>query len=254
MKYQEAMQAINTEKALQFLGLFCRKNGGYLYFPCIVCGNEAVIRFYGEKKNVAYCPNCKAGTNIVTMTVKLKGVEFQEAKNLLLEKTANTDRPIEDELSLNYELEWTKEMEKVGLDEETCKRFRVGRPKGRTMLSGTVAFTVHNEKGIKVAYFGIDKEGRPKFHKSFNPESYLYAYHLADPEQEVIVTTDLFTCLRHLAEKKKAVCNFGLPYLSARQLELLSPFRQITFEWLFEEKKDVMLNVAQNLKAYHRFV
>jgi hypothetical protein len=37
-------------------------------------------------------------------------------------------------------------------------------------------------------------------------------------------------------------------------MELLSASPRVTFEWLFPDKKDVMLNVAQNLKAHHRFV
>jgi hypothetical protein len=34
---------------------------------------------------------------------------------------------------------------------------------------------------------------------------------------------------------------------------ILESFPMVTFEWLFLEKKDIMLSVAQNLKAYHRF-
>lgn len=255
MKYPEAMQAITTEKALSFLGLTARKNGSYMNFPCIDCGNESAIRYYGEKKNVAYCSTCKAGTNIIAMAVKLKGMDFQEAKKLLVEKTVATGEPIQEKLSLKYELEFTPEMEKEGLSKELCETIGVGRPKGKTMLSGCIAFTVHNETGVKIAYYGIRISDRsPKFHQSFNPELYLFAYHAADKNEEVLVTTDMFSCLHHLAKGEQAVCNFGLPYLSSRQIDLLSSFPYITFEWHFKDKKDIMLNVAQYLKAYHRFI
>jgi hypothetical protein len=255
MKYQEAMQAINTEKALLFLGLAVKKNGSYLYFPCVDCGNESAIRYYGEKKNVSYCPTCKAGSNIIALTAKVKGIEFQDAKNILLEKTVVPDSPIEEELSLNYELEFVSFMEQEGLNPDLCATIGVGKPKGKTMLSGCIAFTVHNEAGIKITYYGIRISDRhPMFHKSFNPELYLFGYHAADQGEEVLVTTDMFSCLRHLAGGIQSVCNFGLPYLSSRQLELLSPFPRITLEWLFTDKNDVMLGVARNLKTYHRFV
>ncbi len=255
MKYTEAIQRIDTEKALTYLGYTIKKDGGYLRFPCIDCGSESAIKYYGEKKNVAYCSTCKAGTNIIAMAVKLKGMEFQEAKKLLVEKTAATEEPLQEKLGLKYELEYTLEMEKEGLSKELCETIGVGRPKGKTMLSGCIAFTVHNEAGLKIAYYGIRiSDRRPKFHQSFNPELYLFAYHAADKGEEVLVTTDMFSCVRHLAEGKQSVCNFGLPYLSTRQIQLLSPFPLITFEWLFTDKKDVMLNVAQNLKAYHRFL
>ncbi len=255
MKYPEAMQTINTERALLLLGLSFKKNGSYLNFPCVKCGNESAIRYHGEKKNVAYCPTCKAGTNIIAMAVMVKDIDFQEAKNLLIEKTVATEEPIQEKLSLTYELEFTPQMENEGLSKELCEAIGVGKPKGKAMLSGCTAFTVHNEVGLKIAYYGIRiADHRPMFHKSFNPELYLYGYHATNKGEEVLVTTDMFSCLRHLAQGEQSVCNFGLPYLSSRQMELLYPFPRITFEWLFTDKKDIMLNVAQNLKAYHRFV
>lgn len=255
MKYAEAVQRIDTEQALTYLGIQSKKEGRYLAFPCIDCGSESAIRYYGEKKNVAYCSTCKAGTNIIAMAVKLRGIYFQEAKKLLVEKTSATEEPLQEKLGLNYELEYTSEMEKEGLSQELCETIGIGRPKGKTMLSGYIAFTVHNETGLKVAYYGIKiADGRPKFHQSFNPELYLFAYHAADKNEEVLITTDMFSCLRHLAKGNQAVCNFGLPYLSPRQMQLLSSFPCITFEWFFTDKRDIMLNAAQNLKAYHRFL
>jgi hypothetical protein len=255
MRYSEAMQVINTAKALSLAGLKTTKNGSYLNFPCPKCQTEAVMRYFGEKKNVSYCPTCKIGDNIIAIVAKLKGIEFQEAKTLLIEKTVGPDKPIENELSLSYDLEWCDLMEKEGLDKELCERLGVGRPKGKTMMSGAVAFTIYDEKGLKVAYYGIrTSDRRPVCHKSFNPELYLYNFNNVDPREEAWITTDMFSCLRHLAGGRQCVCNFGLPYLSSRQIELLSPFPQITFEWLFTEKNEIMLNTAQNLKTYHRFV
>lgn len=255
MKYNEVIKTVNTEKALKSLGLEVRKNGSYLYFPCPVCRNEAAIRYYGDKKNISYCPTCKAGSNIVSIVSLIKGLEFQEAKKFLIEKAIGEDKPIERELNLNYELEWCDLMEKEGLNRELCEGIGIGKPKGKTMLSGCVAFTVHNEVGLKIAYYGIRiADRRPIFHNSFNPELYLYSYHATEKEEEVIVTTDMFSCVRHLAEGKQAICNFGLPYLSSRQMELISAFRFITFEWGFEEKDQIMFSAAKNIKTYHRFL
>lgn len=255
MKYLKAIQTISTEKALKVLGLTIRKNGAYLYFPCPVCGNETAIRYYGDKKNISYCPDCKTGSNIVSLACKVKGMEFQEAKNFLIEKAITVDKPIDREINLTYELEWCDLMEKEGLNRELCEAIGIGKPKGKTMLSGCVAFSVHNEAGLKIAYYGIRiADRRPIFHKSFNPELYFLGYHAAEKDQEIIVTTDIFSCIRHLAEGNQAIRNFGLPYLSSRQMELLLPFQFVTLEWLFTEKNEIMLNVAQNLKGYCRFL
>lgn len=252
MKYNEAMQKINTEKALAFLGLQFQPNGSYLNFSCIECGNQSAIRYNGEKKNVSYCPTCKAGNNIIALAAKIQGVDFQDAKNLLLEKTTLPEQPIEEELNLNYQLEWCVEMEKLGLDQELCKKLGVGKPKGKTMLSGTIAFTVHNEQGLKVAYFGIKPEGAVKYHHSFNPESYLYNYNNIVPEEEVRVTNDMFNCLRLIQSGKNCVCNFGLPYLSAKQYQLLSNCDRVTFEWS-GDKRDIAYSNIASLKTFYRF-
>lgn len=253
MKYPEAMQKIDTEKALIYLGFAIKKNGSYLNFPCIECGNESAIRYHGEKKNVAYCPTCKIGSNIISMAVKIKGIEFQEAKNLLIEKTAGVSTPIEEELNLNYTLEWCAEMEKRELNQELCKKLGVGKPKGKTMLSGTIAFTVHNEHGLRVAYFGLKPDGTKKFHQSFNPELYLYNYHYIDPTEEVWITEDMFTCLKMIDSGKQAVCNFGLPYLSAKQYQLLSNCDRVIFQWS-GDKRDIAYSNITGLKTFYRFV
>ncbi|HVN95454.1 MAG TPA: hypothetical protein VMT62_03415 [Syntrophorhabdaceae bacterium] len=262
MKYNEAMQTIDTEKALTLLGLEFKRNGSYLNFPCIFCGKESSIRCYGDKKNVSYCPACKLGSNIIFIASKIKQIEFQDAKNLLLDKATYADKHIEQELNLTYTLEWCEEMAKQGLNQELCEEMGVGKPKGKTMLSGYIVFTVFNEQGLKVAYYGSkapdklgDKpsyEGIPKFHSSFNPESYLYGFNRIDPREEVWVTRDMFDCLRIIHSGKQSVCNFGLPYLSFNQYQLLSHCDRIVFEWPGDKREVAYSNIAL-LKTFYRF-
>jgi len=67
------------------------------------------------------------------------------------------------------------------------------------MLSGCIAFAVHNESGMKVAYYGIQmKDRKPKFHTSFNPENYLYNFHRIEKTNDLVVCTDLFLCVKAL--------------------------------------------------------
>jgi len=252
MKYNEAMQAIDTEKALTLLGLEVKPNGSYLDFISPECGHENSIRYHGEKKNVAYCPTCKKGSNIIALTSLVKKIEFQDAKNMLIEKATYTDKPIEEELNLNYTLEWCVGMEKQGLNQELCEKLGVGKPKGKTMLSGHVVFTVFNEQGLKIAYYGL-KDGKPKFHQSFNPENYLYGYNGIDPREEVWITRDMFNCLRIIHSGKQSLCNFGLPYLSTKQYLLLSNCDRIVFEWS-GDKRDIAYSNIASLKTFYRFV
>jgi len=248
MKYIEALQTVDTEKALAVLGLEVKRDGSYFHFTSL-CGHDSVIRYHGEKKNIIFCPTCKVGNNIFRLAKEMKGIEYKD----LIEKTSIPQKPIEEELNLNYTLEWCVEMEKRELNQELCKRLGVGKPKGKTMLSGTIAFTVHNEHGLRVAYFGLKPDGTKKFHQSFNPELYLYNYHNIGPTEEVWITEGMFTCLKMIDSGKQAVCNFGLPYLSVKQYQLLSNCDRITFQW-FGDKRDIAYSNIANLKTFYRFV
>jgi hypothetical protein len=252
MKYPEAMQTIDTEKALIYLGFEPKANGSYLDFLCPACLNKASIRYHGQKKNVSYCQTCNKGSNIIAIAVQVKGIEFQDAKNLLLEKATYTDKEIEEELNLNYDLVYGAVMEKYQISEELATYLGIGFPKGRTMLSGKLTFTVHNERGIKVAYVGIDPDGRIKFHKSFNPEYYLLGYHLIDRTKEVWITNDMFTWMNLMGEEKQALCNFFLPYLSTKHYFLLNQCDKVIFDWKGARDNVAFSNIML-LKTFYHF-
>lgn len=248
MKYIEAIQTVDTEKALEVLGLETKRDGSYVHFTSL-CGHDVVIRTHGEKKNLIFCPTCKIGSNIFKLAKDVKGIEFET----LIEKAGKPQKPIEEELNLNYELQWCDFMEKEGLNQITCQAYGVGKPKGKVMLSGCIVFTVLNENGLKVAYWGIKiADYWPKFHSSFNPESYLYNYSNINPDEEVWVTDDMFNCLKLIASGKQACCNFELPYLSVKQYSLLSNFNQVIFDWK-GEKRDVAYSNITQLKTFYRF-
>jgi hypothetical protein len=183
--------------------------------------------------------------------MKLKKVEFQEAKNLLLEK-ADSPEPLGEPLQLDYDLEYSPILKEKGIPEESCRILEVGRPKGKTMLSGCLAFAVRNEKGFKVAYYGIKPDGTPKFHHSFNPETLLYIPIPLDYKKEVILTGDMIKCLIYIYDGKQACSNFELPYLSKWQLDQLSKCEYLSIDWAFD-KREIATTVAE-LKCYHRFL
>lgn len=254
MKYSEAMASINTERALRLLDLTLRVNGNYIYFPCVECGKESAIRFYGMKKNVAYCPACKTGRNIIGIAAKIKGIGFQDAKNFLVEKASVIEKPIEEQLNVSGNLEWCEFMAEEGLNQELCENMEVGKWKGKGIMAGHVAFTVHNEHGVKVAYYGIHiPDKRVKFPSNFNPELYLYNYHNINHHEEVWITRDMFNCLRIIYSGKQAVCNFGLPYISPKQYILLSNIDRVTIDWPGDKRDTAMSNIAQ-MKTFSRFV
>ncbi len=123
------------------------------------------------------------------------------------------------------------------------------------MLSGCVAFTVHDEDGKRIAYYGIRmKDIKPVFHKSFNPELYLYNYHRIDPETDVHFTTDMFDCIRIISSGRQSVCNFGLPYLSTEQISLLQRLKYVSFDYSMKCSHELASQLTTNLQNYVRIL
>jgi len=256
MNYRETLNTIDTTKALALIGPEAIPQGAYAKFNCPECESQAVIKVYGEKKNIYYCPKCKASGHIISLAMKLKGLEWDAAKSLLLEKaSANNAKKITEEFNVNYTLQYSKFLENRDISEDICKLLEIGVPKGKTMLAGCVAFAVRDENGMKVAYYGIRmKDEKPVFHKSFNPELYLYGFHNLDFNYDVHFTTDLFECINYIENGMQCVCNFGLPYISPAQMELLEKAERLTFSVNSELVRPFAVELAQNRKKFYRFI
>lgn len=256
MNYKDTLQAVDTEKALGLIGLEFQPQGAYLKFACPKpgCDGQAVIKLYGDKKNLYYCPKCKASGHIISLTMSAKGVDWDGAKELLSKAQGSDAKKITEELNIKYELQYQECMKTKGLSEEMCRALEIGVPKGKTMLAGCIAFAVRDDKGLKVAYYGIKvKDGKPVFHKSFNPELYLYNLCNIDSREPVYLTTDIFKCAYSIENGRQCVCNFGLPYLSKVQLDLLTGLEHIVF--LVDELlvKTFAIQLAQSYQGFYRF-
>jgi ribosomal protein L37AE/L43A len=68
---------------LKIIGLDGGQQGAYVYFSCTGCGKQAVIKAYGDKKNIWYCPECKDKGPIISLIMKTAGVGWNEAKSFL---------------------------------------------------------------------------------------------------------------------------------------------------------------------------
>ncbi|MCX5850420.1 MAG: hypothetical protein NTW65_13405 [Deltaproteobacteria bacterium] len=250
MKYRDILQAVDTEKALTLIGITTTNQGAYIKFPCLKCENTAIIKAYGDKKNLYYCPECKNSGHIISLAMEKNKLDWQAANNLLASKAVIINaRKITEELNINYELLYHEYLKNKGILKETCECLEIGVPKGKTMLAGSVAFGVRDENGMKVAYYGIRmKDEKPVYHKSFNPEMYLYNFDRIDKNEIVYFTTDMFKCIGSIENGRQCICNFGLPYLSLMQLELLNDIERTIV--LVDET--LIRTVAIQLAEYHR--
>jgi hypothetical protein len=255
MNYTETLQAVDTMKALHLIGIEGGQSGAYIHYPCTKCDDgKAVIRAYGDKKNVWYCPECKRSGQIISLLMEAKKMTWEEAKTLLTDKAIlYPASKVTKEIPLTYELEYDKYLELRGIPEEVCRELGIGRPKGKTMLSGCIAFTVYDELDKKIAYYGIRiKDGKPIFHHSFNPELNLYNFNRIDTGQEVQFTTDMLECVKLLSTGQQGVCNFGLPYLSSTHCELLNKCQYVSFTCDMKNLDEISVQAVRNLQNFMR--
>ena len=256
MTYRETLKSIDTEKALDLLGIEFESQGGYAKFACLKrgCDGKIAIKEYGDKKNLYYCPKCKSSGHIIGLAMNVKGLSWNGANDFLLKGCRNNAKRITEELNVVYELFYDDYIKAKGIEEEICKALEIGVPKGKTMLAGSVAFAVRDTKGMKIAYYGIKKkDGKPIFHNTFNPELYLYNFCNIDFSEPVYFTTDIFRCVREIANKRQCVCNFGLPYLSEAQINLLHQVEHIIFLVDQPFVKQLAIQMAENKMNYFRF-
>jgi hypothetical protein len=256
MTYRETLKSIDTEKALSLLGIEFESQGGYAKFACLKrgCDGKISIKEYADKKNLYYCPKCKSSGHIIGLAMSVKGLDWNGAIDFLLKGGRSNAKKITEELNVVYELFYDDYIKAKGIEEEICKTLEIGVPKGKSMLAGSVAFAVRDDKGMKVAYYGIKKkDGNPVFHNTFNPELYLYNFYNIDFSKPVFFATDIFRCVREIANKRQCVCNFGLPYLSESQLDLLRQAKHIIFLVDPSCLKLLAVQMAENKMNYFRF-
>lgn len=227
MTYKEILYATNSQKALALLKINSEAQGRYVKFEC-QCGKKASMKVIGDKKNVYFCPECKRAGNIITLTQEVMKLNREEALKFL-GKAKVTDKAITEELNLTYDLMWKEDLLEYGISQEMCKEYEAGVPAGKTMLAGHFVVTVRNEEGLKISYFGIKLEKNTyKYHSSFNPELYLFNYHRAKESDTVLFLGDLLVGMRtNYRFRIPFISNFGLPYLSERQMEMMTHFKTI---------------------------
>ncbi len=191
--------------------------------------------------------------HIISLVMNILGTDWNNANEFLAKALASTKR-ITNELTVKYELQYHPFLETQGISEKTCRDLEIGVPKGKTMLAGCVVFSVRDEEGRKIAYYGIRiKDLKPVFHKSFNPELYVYNFFNIDSSEPVYFSNNMFECIKNIDQGRQCVCNFGLPYLSCFQLDLLRGYERIVF--LVDEPlvKPFAVQMAESNMNYYRF-
>lgn len=83
MNYNQILTAVDTVKVLSIIGLTGEQKGAYVYYECHKCKGKAVIKAYGEKKNLFYCEQCKAKGHIISLVMEASDVDWDPELQLM---------------------------------------------------------------------------------------------------------------------------------------------------------------------------
>lgn len=183
--------------------------------------NNGEIR--GEKfiintgKNLYFNPTGEDKGSIINFLALHKGIDLRSAakeiKDHFLKEVKEPVREIP-----NLELHYCPFLKDKGFSEELCKQYEIGLVKQHSIISGRIAFKTYNELGNHSGYVAF----HPKKEEWFFPKGFKRT--LYNPAKfkdgEVLVTTDIFTCLNLLSENKRAVSLIGKTMTETQEAQL----------------------------------
>ena len=198
-------------------------------------------------KNLFLCPSDKEiKGSVINFYAAYADIGLRDAAGWLKETFLTAVKPPKREIP-ELALEYHTFLEKAGITEETAKAFEVGYCSKRSIMSGRIAFKIHDMDGTKVGYIGLNmkpKEGQSKwfFPKGFT-RTFVYNGHRVKTEY-VIVTPSILDVL-HLHQ-------LGFPYVvgllansaTDAQIDVLKRYKRILL--LHEAPANVRGRLAEN--------
>ena len=147
--FAELVPSLPTAAVLDFLDAPYKEDGKYLKTECPDCKSVLSFCTFGQKKNIGFCTGEKKGMNLLQFASKRSGNTVREMAELLvtqlLKLRTQQNKPIELAIELDYL--------RSGYHPHMSEHMEIGYCK-KGVLSGHVAYSVHNEKAEKIVYVG----------------------------------------------------------------------------------------------------
>ena len=159
-------------------------------------GNTGKFNFIIDpKKNVFFVPQNKdIKGGVINFVGHQEGLDLRGAAKFLVDKFLKDDYKSKKEIP-ELELQYDKFLEDKGFSEEFCKKWEIGRFKGRGIMAGKITAKCHDHDGNKIGYVGYDT----KKDKWFYPKGFRRPVYNPLDIKHCILVPGLFDCL-HLIE------------------------------------------------------
>ncbi len=180
------------------------------------------------KKNLYFNTNDETQKgSVINFLAHYKQIDLREAASLLKSQFLSDIIEIKPKREIpQLKLDWDSYIEERGITEEIAKEYEIGFVKQRSIVTGRIAFKIHDHTGKLVGYIGYKKEDESWFFpKGFKRP--LYNVFRLEDTKSVIVTTDPFDALRMASLGIKEVVSLLANSMTAQQEEQLIKFNYI---------------------------
>jgi hypothetical protein len=205
---------------------------------------EGKIFIISKEKNLFFnARNKEEKGSVINFLADHLKISLRESASML-KKTFLDKMPAPEREIPELELHYTKQVEEMGIDEDTAKNLEIGQVKQKSIMAGKVAFKVYNNQGDKVGYVGKDKDGW-FYPKNFPARGLLYNLNRANGDK-------CFLCSSPLEAVKLisngVLCSIGLfsKSLSEEQEKLIVDHFKFVFLCL-SEPDPIALRLSRNL-------
>lgn len=230
---------------LEILSVEAQQQGSSIKAPCFKdgCGGSISFTTRGAKQGLGFCVKHRGGCNILQYANNLRKsetlretAEWLNGEFLNLKKTSPNQ-----EFNREIPLGWHNSMLEY-CDQELAKEMEVGLVTGKSILSGHIAFAVHDPDGIKLGYVGKNLKTKEwKTPAKLDTSVLLYNMHRVTWSDEVFITREIETAIKYWQYGLPIVAAFGQNFLTGNQVDLIRRFKKLTF---FRHDKDFLDNIT----------
>jgi hypothetical protein len=220
-------------------------NIGYTETETELKGDTFIV---SKEKQLFFNPKCKDEKgSVINFLALIRRVSLRDAA-IELKKQFQTAKQEPKREIPELELHYTKEVQELGITEETAKNYEVGLVRQKSIMAGKVAFRCYDKDGKPIGYVGL-KDGQWFYPKGFEASRHLYNYNRRNGSNFcAICPSPLAAIAYHQNAKDGRVVGLFSQSLSDDQVELIKAFKYVM---LFHSKSENILTRLSKLCYVH---
>jgi uncharacterized protein YqfB (UPF0267 family) len=188
--------------------------------------NDTII--VSKQKNLFIARKGGVKGSVINFLADHKSITLRDA-SIELKKQFQTARLEPKREIPELELHYTKEVQELGITEETAKAYEIGLVKQKSIMAGKVAFRVYDKDGKPIGYVGL-KDGQWFYPKGFEAGKHLYNYNRRNGSNFCVLCSSPLEAVKYAQDHAEhRITALYSQSASDEQLELLKAFKFIIF-------------------------